>query len=295
MAEIERAELYGMLLFCRKFSPEEIYLRTESACAAQRMCRLAASYAGAVGEIRQTLTARKGGTSIYRAGIPLSNDCERLFDMFGHDAQSVSMRINMANIEFEPCAAAFLRGAFLSCGSMTDPESEYRLEFASAHKNLSDDLCRVIKETTELASGRAASVRVVSRRSSCVVYLKDSEDISDMLTLMGASNASMTVMQVKIEKSRENLLNRKINSQIANTDKTVSAAAKQMRAIKALEESGTLKTLGEELRDAARLRSDHPTSSLKELAQLSGGVSRSGLNHRLNKLVELANEEIGEK
>ena len=105
---------------------------------------------------------------------------------------------------------------------------------------------------------------------------------------MGAGNASMTVMQVKIEKSLENTLNRKINSQIANTDKTVSAAAKQVSAIDALERSGVLETLSDELKAAAALRREHPIASLKELVELSNvPISKSGLNHRLNKLVEL--------
>ena len=150
----------------------------------------------------------------------------------------------------------------------------------------------MIKETTELAGGKAASPKMISRRGSYVVYLKDSEDIADLLTLIGAGGASMSVMQVKIEKSLENSLNRKINSQIANTDKTVSAAAKQMRAIQTLEDSGAFDTLSEELKAAAMLRRAHPIASLKELVEVSPvHISKSGLNHRLNKLVELAGDK----
>ena len=291
MKEIERSEAYGLLLFCRHFSPSEISMRTESGSAAKRFAELTAQITGAVVEVRQTITARKKGGSIYKAFVPSQGDCERIFSQFGHDPAAPSLRINMANLEFEPCAAAFLRGAFLTCGTISSPESEYRLEFNTVHKNLSDDLCRVIKETTELAGGRAAQPKVITRRGSYFVYLKDSEDISDLLTLMGAGSAAMSIMQVKIEKSRENSINRKINSQIANTDKTVSAAAKQVRAIRTLEENGTLASLSEELQTAAKLRRDHPIASLKELVSLSEApISKSGLNHRLNKLVELAGE-----
>jgi len=200
-----------------------------------------------------------------------------------------SLRINRANIEFEVCAAAFLRGAFLTCGSITSPESEYHLEFNAVHKNLSEDLCKIIQETTEYVGGRAIKPKVVCRRGSYVVYLKDSEDISDILTLMGAGNASMNVMQIKIMKNYENAKNRQVNSQLANTDKIVSAAAKQVKAITILDESGKLGTLSEELQEAARVRKQYPLVSLKELCTyFDTPISKSGLNHRLNKLIELA-------
>ena len=291
LKEVELAEVYGFLLFCRRFTPDEIYFRTESGCAAQRFCQLVSSVSSAVTEVDQTLTARKGSAVIYKALVPDSSDCERIFTMFGHERNDVSLRINQSVIEFEPCAAAFLRGAFLTCGSITAPETEYRIEFNMVHKNLSEDLCRVIKETTLLAGGRAASPKISCRRGAYVVYLKESDDVADLLTLMGAGNASMAVMQVKIEKSIENTMNRRINSQIANTDKTVSAAAKQVKAINALMRGGILQTLSEELRAAANLRLEHPIASLKELSQASDPpVSKSGLNHRLKKLVELAAE-----
>ncbi len=291
LREIESSEAYGLLLFCRRFTPGEICLRTESGSTAERFSQIVAQITGAVVEVQKSLTARKTGAAIYKVSVPSPDDCSRIFARFGHEASSSSLRINMANLEFEPCAAAFLRGAFLTCGTISSPESEYRLEFNTVYKNLSEDLCRVIKETTELAGGRAAQPRIISRRGSFAVYLKDSDDISDLLTLMGAGSASMTIMQVKIEKSRENSMNRKINSQIANTDKTVSAAARQMRAIANLEESGALLSLSEELQAAAKLRQEHPIASLKELVTLSEvPISKSGLNHRLNKLIELGEE-----
>ncbi len=289
MKELEKAEAYGLLLFCRKFASDEICFRTESGSSAQRFSQLTAVTTGAIVEIRKTLTARKSSDALYTVLIPSKDDCEHVFSYFGHDVTQPSLRVNMGNIEFEPCAAAFLRGAFLACGSITDPQTEYRLEFNTVHKNLSEDLCRVIRETTELAGGKAASVKIANRRGAFVVYLKDSEDIADLLTLMGAGGASMNVMQVKIEKSLENSLNRKINSQIANADKSASASAKQVRAIQKLTDCGVLNTLSPELQAAARLRLDHHVASLKELVELSDvPISRSGLNHRLAKLVELA-------
>ncbi len=290
---IEQAEAYGLVLFCRRFSAEEIYMRTESHSAAQRFAQTIAGLAGVVVNIDETLTSRKSSPSVYKVSIPLNDDCSRVFSYFGHDRTNPFLRINLANIEFEPCAAAFLRGAFLTCGTISSPESEYRMEFNTVHKNLSEDLCRVIRETTELAGGRAASPKLMNRRGSYVVYLKDSEDIADLLTLMGAGSASMTLMQVKIEKSLENTRNRKINSEIANTEKTVSAAVRQVKAIRALEKSGKYEELSDELKAAAQLRLAYPTASLKELAEFSEiPISKSGLNHRLKKLLELGDKAI---
>ena len=287
--EIERSEAYGMLLFCHPFSPDEIRFRTDSGCAAERFSRFTAEVTQSGVQTARTLTARKNNAVSYKTNVVDEADCRRIFEMFGHDADSSSLRINMANIEFEPCAAAFLRGAFLTCGHISSPEIEYRLDFSTVYKNLSEDLCRVIRETTELAGGKAASPKISNRRGSYVVYLKDCEDVADLLTLMGAGSASMEVMQVRIQKSIDNEMTRKINFQLANTDKSLSAAARQIKAIKLLEEQGELEKLSEELQFAAKLRLEHPTASLKELTEVAQpAISKSGLNHRLNKLTELA-------
>ena len=288
--EIIKAEAYGLLLFCKKFSENEISFKTESSETARRFADIVTACTGSVVEIRKSLSARKNEASLYKVSVPSAEDCRRIFEYFGHDNNDVSLRINRANMEFEICSAAFLRGAFLTCGNITSPESEYHLEFNATHKNLSEDLCKLIYETTEFVGGRAITPKAVHRRGSYVVYMKDSEDISDFLTLMGASHSSMTVMQVKIMKNVENERNRQINSQIANTDKIVSAAAKQVQAINSLEKSGKLNTLNEELREAAKIRKQYPLASLKELCTyFENPISKSGLNHRLNKLIELSN------
>ncbi len=287
--EIDRAETYGMLLFCHPFSAKEIRFRTENECAAKRFSQFTAEITQSSVETVSTLTARKNNASIYKSGVVSPDDCKRIFDMFGHEDNCSSLRVNMANIEFEPCAAAFLRGAFLTCGHISSPENEYRLDFSTVYKKLSEDLCRVITETTALAGGKTASPKISNRRGSYVVYLKGSEDIADLLTLMGATTASMEIMQVRIQKSIDNEMTRKINFQLANTDKSLSAAAKQVKAIKLLQKQGELEKLSEELQMAARLRLEHPTASLKELLQFAQpSISKSGLNHRLNKLTDLA-------
>lgn len=287
--EIDKAEAYGLLLFCKKFSEREISFKTESKETAQRFAQMITVGTNSVVEIEKSLSARKNEASLYKVSVPNSDDCKRICEYFGHDSSSVSLRINRGNIEYDACMAAFLRGAFLTCGNISSPESEYHLEFNVAHKNLSEDLCKIIPEASEYTGGRRITPKAVSRRGSYVVYIKDSEDISDFLTLMGAGNASMNIMQVKIIKDYENAKNRRVNSQLANTDKMVSAAAKQVQAIKILEDSGKLGTLSEELREAAEIRRKYPLVSLKELCEyFETPISKSGLNHRLKKIIELS-------
>ena len=286
--EMRKAEAYGLILFCKKFSSNEIFFRTESETAAKRFTEITAAVTGVKAEIKETVISGKN-VKLYKAGIYDVEDCKRIEACFGHDAGEVSLRINRANIEFDICAEAFLRGAFLTCGNVSDPESEYHLEFNVGYKNLANDLCRIIQETSECVGERIIVPKIVSRRGAYVVYLKGSDDIADFLTLMGAGNASMTVMQVKIQKSCKNQRNRKANSKTANTEKTVSAAVKQIQAINDLEESGVLDMLSEELQETAKIRRNYPLASLNELCgYFSTPISRSSLNRRLNKLIALS-------
>lgn len=290
--ELICAEAYGMLLFSKKFSEKEISFRTESGAVVNRFTQIITERTGSIVEMQSTLTVKKDDTRLYSVNVPDESDCHRIFAYFGHSSCDVSLRINRANIENEQCAAAFLRGVFLNCGSISDPENEYHLEFVVQHKNLSEDLCKLITETTAFISDRIISPKIMKRRGMYIVYLKDSEDISDMLTLIGAMGASMSVMQAKIMKSYKNATNRKVNSQVANTDKSYAAAAKQIQAICVLKDSGILQTLSEDLQEVARLRISYPQASLKDLgAMLAIPLSKSGINHRLGKLMELAKKE----
>lgn len=287
--EIIHSEAYGLLLFAKRFGENEISFRTECSAVVNRFSEIVTEKTGSMVEVQSTLTARKNEGRLYKVMLPNEIDCCRVCAYFGHDNGEVSLRINRANIENEQCAAAFLRGAFLTCGSIASPETEYHLEFVVQHKNLAEDLCKLITETTAFVSERIITPRVIKRRGVYIVYLKDSDDISDLLTLMGATAASMSVMEAKIVKSYNNAANRKINLEVANTDKSFTAAVKQIKAIQVLEESGKLQTLSEELREVARLRVEYPQASLKDLgAMLTVPLSKSGLNHRLSKLVELA-------
>ena len=179
---------------------------------------------------------------------------------------------------------AFLAGAFLSCGSMAEPIKEYHLEFAVPF----EDLCGDLKDLIE---NLGISSRYIERKGLYVLYFKGSEDIEDMLTLMGATRSSIELMNVKILKDIRNKANRIVNCDNANIERTLAASEKQIADIEYIMETEGLDSLTPELRNMAQVRLENPDVSLKELGELlDKPVGRSGANHRLKKLSDIAEE-----
>lgn len=282
-----RAECYGAWLFSRCFTLKETAFVTENGAVARRLLELAAAGAGVSGELTFGVSRRK--RPAYRVSLPDAGSRQGLLEEFGHTGQETSLRLNRANLENDCCAAAFLRGAFLTCGTATDPAKEYHLEFSVPHKNLANDLYTLLNEV----QGFPLSPAIAGRKGGYVVYLKGSGPIEDLLTYLGASIAAMELMQVKMYKEVKNNINRKTNFETANMDKTYSASARQTAAIAAISDTMGLDSLPEELQELARLRLDHPDMTLRELGERLG-LTRSGVNHRLQRLLRLG-EEIMEK
>lgn len=282
-----RAECYGVWLFSKCFTLRESAFVTETGPVARRMLELAAAGAGVSGELTFGVSRRK--KPAYRVSLPEESSRLAMLEDFGHTGQETSVRVNRANLENECCTAAFLRGAFLTCGTATDPSKEYHLEFAVPHKNLANDLYTLLCEVEAFP----LSPSLVSRKSGYVVYLKESGPIEDLLTYLGAPGAAMHLMQVKMYKEVKNNINRKTNFETANMDKTYSASARQTAAIAAISDTMGLESLPEELQELARLRLENPDMTLREMgARL--GITRSGVNHRLQRLLRLG-EDILEK
>lgn len=283
-----RAECYGVWLFSKCLCLKENTYTTESAPVARRMLDLAA--AGAEVWAQMSYAVSRRSRPAYRVSLPGEQERVRLLSAFGHTGREPSLRVNRAALEGECCQGAFLRGAFLACGTVTDPNKAYHLEFAAPYQNLAKDLSALLGE----AGGLGISPAVVRRSGGYGVYLKDSAQIEDLLTYLGATGASMELMQVKMYKEARNNINRKTNFETANMDKTYSAAARQIAAIAAISDYRGLDSLPDPLRELARLRLGDPELTLRELGQALG-ISRSGVNHRLQKLVEMGEAIIAEK
>ncbi len=269
------AQLYGMLLFAGEFSPRGIRFATEIDELAELFCALLRRFSPA------EATLRRNGRK-WTAEISNAADCLQVMEHFGHTPGELALRINRVNFSGECCAAAFLRGAFLACAAVTAPQRQYHLEFLVNFRRLAGDLDALLRES-ELQP------RVTQRKGVWLLYFKGSEQIEDILLLLGAQRASLDLMGVKIEKDVRNHVNRRVNFETANMNRTAGAAAAQLEAARRLREAGAFDALPEPMRQAAALREDNPDASLQELCDLcGGGVTRSGMNHRLKRLVEIA-------
>lgn len=186
------------------------------------------------------------------------------------------------------CKRAFIRGAFLSAGSMSDPEKSYHFEIVCTSEEKAMQLMEIINSFD-------IDAKIVQRKKNYVVYVKEGAQIVDMLGIMEAHVALMNLENVRILKEMRNSVNRQVNCETANINKTVNAAVKQIEDINYIEETVGLSSLPENLQEIAEVRLKYPEAALKELGTfLEPAVGKSGVNHRLRKLCEIA-EEIREK
>lgn len=182
------------------------------------------------------------------------------------------------------CKRAFLRGAFLAGGSVSDPEKTYHLEIAAHYRDFAS-LIRTIINTYALHS------KVIRRKGSMVVYLKEGENIVDFLNIIGAHRALLTLENIRILKEMRNNVNRLVNCETANLDKTVNASVRQISNIKYIQQHIGLETLPENLKEIAVMRLKHTDASLRELGDmLNPPLGKSGVNHRLRKLEKIADD-----
>jgi len=182
------------------------------------------------------------------------------------------------------CRRAYLRGAFLGGGSVNRPEGEYHLELVTDNQEFAETLRRVMRQFS-LPAG------LTDRKRDYVVYLKDGDAITSFLRLIEAYNALLTFENVRVVKEMRNQVNRLVNCETANLQKTVDASLQQVESIRLIQAKRGLHTLSPALREVAEARLSHPAATLQELTELwEGKMSRSGLNHRLRKLKQLAEE-----
>lgn len=281
------AELYAMLLFSKTFSDSKIILKTENEYTANRFCDLLTMLFSPIIE-RRFPNGENRQSKKFVVSLINPDDCKKIFDFYGHDIRDISLRVNRANLGDDMETRAFVRGAFLSCGSVTDPNRCYHLEFCIPYKNLCRDLCIILSEQTELD----INVKMLLRKGSYIAYVKNSEQITDLLTYMGATNSAMNIMGTKALKDVRNSVTRTANSEYANLQKLASASAVQIKAINKLKKSGKYNNLSDELKEIAEIRLEFPELSLRDIGEKTNPkLSRSGVNHRLEKIIRLSKED----
>lgn len=203
--------------------------------------------------------------------------------------QSFDVLVNQIVVQRNCCKRAFVRGTFLCAGSISDPEKFYHFEIVCSSKAKATQLM-------ELIQSFEVDAKIVKRKKYYVVYVKEGAQIVELLGLMGAGVSLMNLENVRILKDMRNTVNRKVNCETANINKTVNAAVKQVEDILYIRDTAGLHTLPENLEETALLRLEYPQASLKELGTLlSTPVGKSGMNHRLRKICSIANELRGIK
>ena len=276
------AECFGILLFCNSFGADGVRIITESREFAQNLPKLF-----------------KKAFSVNFDAVPEENSQGKLVFLitdpqkirtimasYGFNpADTLALNVNLAVVEDDCCKASFLRGAFMSGGSVTDPVKGYHIEIATTHAAVSRQTYALMEEVLGFYP------KTAPRGGAQVLYLKQSEQISDLLTYLGAPVAAMGIMEARLEKELNNKVNRRCNCDDANTSKVVEAAQEQLAAIRILRDRGEVEKLPKKLHQALVARENNPEASLTELAALmEPPISKPAMNHRLKKLVELSKE-----
>ncbi|MDR0818254.1 MAG: DNA-binding protein WhiA [Oscillospiraceae bacterium] len=270
-----RAAAYGVLLYANRFSQDLTRIVTENDMFAAIIPELMKSAFGV--EIDgSSVFGRMAKTALI---IESRSKINKLFNTIGYETEyDPALHINLGMMECDDCRNAFVRGAFLSGGSVTDPTKRYHLEMVTTHYY-------VHRETLALLRELDIDAKSSVRNGTYMLYLKRSGEIEDALTLMGAPLSAMAMMNAKLEKELRGRVSRRVNCDVANAGRMVNAAAEQLEVIRRLQKEGSLSLLTEPLQAAAALRLKYPEASLAELAAYSG-VSKSGLAHRFKKIMQ---------
>ena len=276
------AECFGVLLFGNSFGFDGIKIITESREFAYILPKLFKKAFDLQFDAYPSLASP--GKLVFQ--IWEQEKLETIMDAFGfRQDQTLSLHVNYPLVEEDCCKASFLRGAFLAGGSVTDPGKGYHMELTTTHHSVARETDLLIRELMHFIPKTAA------RAGGQVLYLKQSEQISDFLTCLGAPVASMGIMEARLEKELNNKVNRRCNCDDANTSKVVEAAQEQLTAIRILKEAGMAEKLPTKLKQAADAREENPSASLSELAaMMDPPITKPAMNNRMKKLVLLAKE-----
>ncbi len=276
--------LYGIILYCRHLDCSKISVHTESECFFELACSLITGIFGDKSCYETEVLTKKNGCSVYYINISDRIFLQKIFETYNINPDR--REINLKNI-VNNSLNAFLAGVFFICGSITDPNKEYHLEFTPPAQQLYFDLDSILQ-------GFGISARRTERKGHAVLYIKDSENIEDILTFIGAKQCTIDLINIKIYKDMRNKVNRIANCDAANIEKVINASSRQIKDIITVQEAGLFDSLSEELREVAQLRIDYPEYSLQEIGEnLTKPIGRSGVNRRFRKIAEMADEIRG--
>lgn len=269
------------MIFSHLLTKNKAVYRTKHEYVARYISESISSVCGVMVDFIKPKTAEH---DIYLVSIPYEADRVKVMTAFGYSGREINSRINFDIMENDCCKSAFLRGAFIACGNISEPRSSYHLEFVPQHKQLCGDLA-------ELLSGMNMPAGTLVRKSIYVVYFKSAECIEKIMSLIGAKNAAEAIRTIIEERNRNNLTQRMVNCDNANIQKTVNASVRQTEAIRIIEKHKGLSSLPKELYEVALLRLENPEMTLSDMcAQFSGTVTRSQINHRLKKLIDYSEQ-----
>ena len=278
------AQCFGILLFCNSFQDDGIKIITESrefACILPKLFKKAFDL-----DFDSYPSLAAPGKLVFQ--IREKEKLARIMEAFGFSAgDTLALHVNYPIVEEECCKVSFLRGAFLAGGSVTDPGKGYHMELSTTHQCVARETELLVRETMDFVP------KAASRGGAQVLYLKQSEQISDFLTCLGAPVAAMGIMEARLEKELNNKVNRRCNCDDANTSKVVEAAQEQLSIIRTLRERGVLEGLPEKLKQAALAREENPSASLTELAaMMEPPITKPAMNNRMKKLMAYVKETM---
>ncbi len=276
-----RSELCALVCFAGDLCADHaLKIRLENAGVVARIEQLLKEILG-ISQLTHLRRSEPGGW--HTLLIRRRDVIENLADGLGlfHDGE-IALFPEEQVTDFDCCKLGFIRGAFLGGGCITSPEKNYHMEFVTKTAPLADRLLSLLEFYS-------VSAKLTVRKNNFVVYIKESEAIAELLGSMGAGGAMMALYNVKIERELRNAVNRQVNCDSANLVKIASAASRHIKAITQIAQTGGLDALPEALREVARLRLENPELTLGELGALANPpLGKSGVNHRLKKLMEIA-------
>lgn len=261
----------------------ELSVQTENPATARRIYTLLKKFYDVESEliVRRKMKLKKNNFYI----VKLKNGTmEILEDLAILDGFQIQETVAMDFLDDDAKVRSYLRGAFLATGSVNNPEtSRYHLEIYSLYEDHNNTIC-------EMMNRYGLNARTTERRSGYITYLKEAEKIADFLSLIGATNAMLKFEDIRIVRDMRNSVNRIVNCETANLNKIADASKKQVENIQLIDEKIGLDKLPVKLQEVAIVRINHPEESLKNLGELvpGGPISKSGINHRLRKLNEIA-------